>query len=450
VNSLLPILLILAIAFFCYRLSFCRLAELPVWASPLLFLVKLSFGFALWAAYTFYYTDRVNSDIYKFYDDAHYVHQSFFEDKSAFIGLMTGSEDSSVYTSQMKNWERNFNKSVPFNENRFMIRLNALMMFVSGENIHVHTILFCFLSFIGCILLLKVFQHFTADGKKKWMILTMLLPSFLFWTSGGLKESVIILGIGLMLYGFLSLTPTPPKGGLNSQNDDCIKAPFRGFGGLSLVFGLVILLMTKYFLLICLLPALVAYHLFSNFSSMKSVAFKYGSVLLISLFTLAAIAPINKKLDFARIIAKKQKHAIAEAMYMKAGSYSPVPMVEDNFFSIIKAIPSGLWNTMLKPYLWQSRNPMMLLSAVENVLILLLIILALTYRDKTQKLNFNLMFFILVSLMIYFSIIGIMTPVLGNLVRYKVILMPLLVFLLLYVIKVPRRVEMSSSDYPKS
>ena len=419
VSFFLPILLIIAIVFCCYRFAFFRLAELPTWASPLLFLTKLLFGFALWAVYTFYYTDRANSDIYKFYDDAHYVHQSFFEDRSVFTGLMTGSEDSSYYTSQMKNWERNFNKSVPFNENRFMIRLNALMMFVSGENIHIHTIFFCFFSFIGCILLLRLFQHYAPDGKKKWMVLTMLLPSFLFWTSGGLKESIIILGIGMLLYGFVFL------------RERAGSAVIIFFG------GVILLLMTKYFLLICLLPALISYHLLYHKSSLQNIAVKYAGVLLLSVMALVVIAPMSKKVDFARIIAKKQKHAIAEAMYMKAGSYSEVPVVEDNLFSVVKAMPRGLCNTMTKPYIWQSRNPMMLLSAGENILILLLLIFAFVYRGKTQKLNYNLMFFTLVSLIIYFSIIGIMTPVLGNLVRYKVILMPLLVFDLLYVMKVP-------------
>ena len=418
----MPILLVAVIVFCCYRLAFFRLAELPDWVSPLLFLTKLLFGFVLWAVYTFYYTDRVNSDIYKFYDDAHYVHRSFFENKSAFIGLMTGSEDSSldVYTGQMKNWERNFNKAVPFNENRFMIRLNALMMFVSGENIHVHTIFFCFFSFIGCILLLKIFQHFASDGKKKWMLLTMLLPSFLFWTSGGLKESVIILGIGLMLYGFVFL------------RERLISSLFV------FISGLIILFMTKYFLLICLLPALVAYHLLNKKSSLQNIAAKYAGVLLLSIMVLVVVAPLSKTTDFARIIAKKQKHAVAEAMYMKAGSYSEVPVVEDNLFSVIKAMPRGLWNTMLKPYAWQSRNPMMMLSAAENILILLLIILAISYRDKAQKFDYNLLMFFSISLVIYFSVIGIMTPVLGNLVRYKVILMPLLVFVLLYVMRTPR------------
>jgi hypothetical protein len=410
------------LAYLTFRLGFFHLDELPTWVTPVLFLIKLFFGFALWAVYTFYYTDRSTSDIYKFYDDAHYVHLAYNENKAAFIGLMTGSEDSSleVYTRQMKNWERNFNKAVPFNENRFMIRLNALMMFVSGENIHVHTILFCFLSFIGCILLLKLFQSFIETGKKKWVVLTVLFPSFLFWTSGGLKESLIILGLGLFLYGFLFIRE-------------------RGLSAiLLLVTGVAILLVTKYFLLICLLPALVAYYLFINKTSAKQVILKYAGVIVLTLIILQVIAPIDKRTNFARIISKKQKYAIGEAKYMKAGSYSEVPVVDSTIASVVINLPIGLWDSMMKPYLWQSRNPMMLLSAAENVVLVILLILALIYRDKKKTYDYNLLLFICISVALYFSIIGVMTPVLGNLVRYKVVMMPLLVFVLLYIVDLKR------------
>jgi hypothetical protein len=380
------------------------------------------FGFALWVVYTFYYTDRVNSDIYKFYDDAHYIHQAYGENKAAFIGLMTGAEDSSLvtYTVQMKNWERNFNKAVPFNENRFMIRLNALMMLISGENIHVHTILFCFLSFIGCILLLRLFQHFTEAGKKKWMVMGILFPSFLFWTSGGLKEALIILGLGLLLYGFLLI------------RERGILAAF------CFIIGLIILLLTKYFLLICLLPALAAYYLFISHTSRRQIIQKYTGVIIFTIIVLQLIAPIGKGTNFARIISKKQKYAIGEAKYMKAGSYSEVPTVDSTIISVVANLPIGLWDTMMKPYLWQSRNPMMLLSAGENVVVILLLILSLMYRDKKKKYDYNILLFVTISVTLYFSIIGIMTPVLGNLVRYKVILMPLLIFILLYIIDTDR------------
>ena len=420
---LLPILILIFLSYFIYRLGFFRLDELPRWATPALFLVKVFFGFALWGVYTFYYTDRANSDIYKFYDDARYIHQAYYEDKIAFAGLMTGSEDSvslEKYTGQMKNWNRNFNKAVPFHENRFMIRLNAMMMFMSGENIHVHTIFFCFLSFLGCMLLLRLFQHFTEPGKKKWALLSVLFPSFLFWTSGGLKESIIILGLGLLLCGFLFIRE-------------------RGITAiLFLILGVSILLVTKYFLLICLLPAMAGYYIYKSREAFKPSFLKYAGVVILTLIILKLIAPIGNGVNFARIISKKQKGAINEAKYLKAGSYSEVPVVDTTFRSVVVHMPIGLWDSMMKPYPLQSKNPMMLLSAAENILVLLLLMLALIYRDKKKKYNYNMLLFMILSLTLYFSIIGIMTPVLGNLVRYKVVLMPVLIFVLLYIMDIKR------------
>ena len=417
-SALLSILIIGILVAAIYRIRVFRLEGLPVWAGPMLFGVKLVFGFALWAVYTFYYTDRSTSDIYKFYDDAHYVHQAYGQDRVAFYGLMMGREDSStdVYTSQMKNWERNFASSIPFNENRFMIRLNAAMMFISGENIHVHTVFFCFFSFVGCILLLKVFQSFLSNGKKKWVLLVVLFPSFLFWTSGGLKEAIIVLGLGLLLYGFLLFREK------------------RFIAVLLVLSGFVLMLIVKYFLLLCILPALSVYYLFMEKQSLKTALLKYSAVLVLSLIGIVLIAPVNKKLDFIRMIAKKQKHAIDEAHYMKAGSYSEVPVVEQNIGSIVKTLPTGLWNSMLKPYLWQSRNPMMLLSAVENVGLLLLLILALVFRRRDGNLNYNILFFMLTAMLPYLCFIGIMTPVLGNLVRYKVVMLPLIIFIALHIV----------------
>ena len=70
-SALLPILIIGTLVVAIYRIRFFHLEGLSVWAGPALFGIKLLFGFALWAVYTFYYTDRSTSDIYKFYDDAH-------------------------------------------------------------------------------------------------------------------------------------------------------------------------------------------------------------------------------------------------------------------------------------------------------------------------------------------------------------------------------------------
>nr|MBP7390320.1 hypothetical protein [Chitinophagales bacterium] len=90
--------------------------------------------------------------------------------------------------------------------------------------------------------------------------------------------------------------------------------------------------------------------------------------------------------------------------------------------------PAGLWNVFMRPYLTECKNVMMLLSGVETILIWLLL-LSLLYRFKwKEQFDYNLFFFLLVSSLLYFMLIGVTSPVLGNLVRYKAPMLPMFMF----------------------
>ena len=298
-----------------------------------------------------------------------------------------------------------------------------MVMVLAGANIYMTILFFCFLSFIGCILLLKVFQYFIIQEKRQWVLLSVLFPSFLFWTSGGLKESVIVLALGVLVYGFLFLRT-------------------RGIvAWLCFLLGFLILLIIKYFLLLCLLPSLVGYYFFRGKNDFNTTIIKYVGVLIISLIFIVSIAPIDMRVDFARIVSKKQKHAIYEAHYLNAGSYSEVPVVFPTITSVVSGLPVGLWNSLTKPYLWQSRNPMMLMSAVENLLLLMLLIFAILYRDRQRELNYNLLFFLLIAVVLYYALIGLLTPVVGNLIRYRVVLLPFLLIVGLSTIDLPKKYQ---------
>ncbi len=418
-NFIFPILLIFVFAFGISKCKFFQFENLPKWFTPFLFLTKIAAAFALWAVYTFYYTDLENNDIYKYFNDAKIVHHSFSENKTAFYGLMLGKEDSNTapYEALLKNWNRNFNNAVPFNENRFMIRLNTSMLFISGGNIHIHTILFCFISFMGVCLLLKTLQLFVSGIKFQITALLFFLPSFLFWTSGALKESLLLLAFGMLLFGFFSL--------FTKRNWLLV---------LLFLAGCILLLLLKYFLFLCLVPALFAYSLLHQEKSWKPILLKYAVVNASVLLLIVLVAPLNPKLDFMRLMLKKQKRSVAEAIYMKAGSYSEVPVLDTSVSSLVKYAPVGIWNSLMKPYLWKSRNPMLLLSALENVVFLVFIGLALYYSDWKNTPHKNLFFFLLFFSLQYFALIGLLTPVIGNLVRYRVLVLPLFLFAFLLLV----------------
>ncbi len=95
---------------------------------------------------------------------------------------------------------------------------------------------------------------------------------------------------------------------------------------------------------------------------------------------------------------------------------------------------------LFKPFPSMTKNPMMLLSMLEN-LILIGLLLALLYfiLTKKTKIVINEWFvFLLYIALVHLGIVGLLTPVVGNLVRYKVIVMPLLllcIFTLLFQLK---------------
>jgi hypothetical protein len=145
---------------------------------------------------------------------------------------------------------------------------------------------------------------------------------------------------------------------------------------------------------------------------------------------------ITPKFDLGKTLQKKQLDFINVARDTKAGSAITVTRLDGSFISCLKSSPEALANCIFRPLPWESNSIFALFASFENVVIILLIILAGLYSKKPtdeQKpyLYFSFYFVVLLALLI-----GLTVPVLGAIVRYKVPAMIFLVsFLLLYIDK---------------
>ena len=75
---------------------------------------------------------------------------------------------------------------------------------------------------------------------------------------------------------------------------------------------------------------------------------------------------------------------------------------------------------------------MVLLAALENTFLLLVLAgLLLFYRRKGLPQLLPIHFFSLFVILLIYTLIGITTPVLGAMVRYKIIALPFLLFLVI-------------------
>ncbi len=392
-----------------YRFGMFQLPRLKPWLTLALFNLKFLAGVFSWAVYTFYYTDVKNNDVHKYYSDAVILQQYGVQNPLSFAKVMVGDDgalDARVEAA-MKNWHRNFDEA-PFNENRTVIKLNAFLLFFSFNTYFVHILFMCFISLIGIILLIQAVFHHSSNLNVLYAIPVLFLPSVLLWGSGVMKEPLLIFGLGIYVYALIRFR---------------LSVKYL----LLLATGALVLLMVKFYVLICLLPASFAYLLFRESRSLQQVVVRYISISLLLLVSVLMIPKVLPTLNPIQILVNKQQHAVKEASYFKAGSAIAIPEVSDEL-SLIAAAPAGLWNVFMRPYLTECKNVMMLLSGVETILIWLLL-LSLLYRFRwTEQFDYNLFFFLLVSSLLYFMLIGVTSPVLGNLVRYKAPMLPMFMF----------------------
>lgn len=405
---LLTALYFLLFNYLIYRFPLFQLRGFKAWVSNALFNIKFAAGLLIWAIYTFYYTDKATSDIHKFYTDAEVMYSALPHNPSAYVELMAsaGNNATSPYTAQMKNWERNFDEA-PINENRTVIRLNALLMLFSFNTYFVHILAMCFISLFGWVLLFNGMYQYINRPPTVLALLPLLLPSVLFWASGVLKEPILILGLGVFVYGLLS-------------QRYLLRVACCGL-------GVVLLLAIKFYVLVCVLPAAFAFALLPKTTDTIKVSAKYLVLYIALAFATFNIQHIVPRINAMQMLANKQHHSVKEAIYFNAASRIGIPQVDASAISIIKAAPVAIWNTLMRPYIWEGRNPMMLASALENLMLIGIILLSLFYF-KWQPAHLNLMLFLVLASLSYFVVIGLCTPVLGNLVRYKAPLLPLFLF----------------------
>jgi hypothetical protein len=246
-------------------------------------------------------------------------------------------------------------------------------------------------------------------GRKTPVLLsTFLIPSFLYWGSGLHKEGLIFTGISLIVYAIYFGTKE------------------RSFGFkriLCLVVGLLMILALRNFIIVILVPALLAWLLAIRWP-------KYGLRIFISLYLLFGLLfftalYINPQLDFPQAVVDKQQQFI-----QIQGGNSSVPMkqLQPTVISFLKNTPQAINLSAIRPYPSDVKHILSLAAAIEiNALILLFLIYLFFRKPVTEKQSRNLLYFCIFFSITLLLAIGFSVNILGAIVRYRSVIMPLLV-----------------------
>ncbi len=377
-----------------------------------IFLLKVAAGFSLLFVYTFYYTDRSTSDIYKYFDHAKIMYNALFTNSLDYFKMLFGVMNDNAYFTEtyyqhMPQWFRSFDSNI-FSDSHAIIRFNAFIMLFSFGNISVHVVVMAFLSFIGSTALYKFFIRHSKKSKMGLLFSIFLVPSVLFWGSGLMKEGLIFFALGILIY---EVDKIPYK--LNV---------FRIFW---ILFAVFLLMHTKIFVLLMIIPLLIAHKNIQNISKQKiSLIF----LLVVSLFITIGYFSFKQlgNLDVFKMLAQKQNDFIVLAQMENAGSLINNTKLEPSFISVISNLPKALFNGACRPIPMMDNSIIYLPNIFENFLILIGLIFCFLFPNCINKSEKSLLN---ISLWFVFGVIiltGLTTPILGAIVRYKTIALPFL------------------------
>lgn len=385
-----------------------------------LFSIKALAGFALVLLYSTYY-DKNTSDIFLYFNDAIHLKHLFLTQRDIFWNVIFGSNlaipEVEKAIEPLMYWD---SSSVDFliHEKKIIILLNFLFSFITLDNIYIHSMFMAFIGFIGQLAIFRFVKRQSSIEPLYILIVTFLLPTFLLWTSTLLKEPLIIFSIGLaMLY----------IGKWTKQWQ--IKYFLSGI--LFLAIGLFI----KPYVVIALSFPLFIFVLFKwrpsiNLKKQSLIIFA-SSISILLLFWIISLSGFNvfeklseKQSAFYQVIQESEKSA-------SVGSQIEINKLGPTISSFIYNSPKAFTNVMFKPSFYEIKKFLYLPDIFQNLLILI-IGFSLVFRYKTPtKEEYPFLWLSLLFIIFLYTIIGLVTPVLGSIVRYKT---PALIFVFYFLL----------------
>jgi len=367
--------------------------------------IKVIVSILLTLIYTYYYKNRDTADIFKYFDDSLAMFEALKTEPLDYLKMLFGIDNDHTYFTTkyyqyMNHWSRPYSSDL-ISDSHLIIRFNAFVRLFSFGHIQVHNVFINFVSLVGLTLLFKVFKAFLLKKEKALFYLVFLVPSVLFWGSGLLKESIILFGLGLILYSIFN-----------------IRIQFRFIYLLTITFGAILIIYTKFYILIALSIPILGYIINSYFKLKKiRIGYLTATLLFIAVCYIASI--VNSQLDIIFQITNKQQSFSRFIAAVPTNSGFLIPELKDGY-SIILNSPNALLNTFIRPFFWECNSLFVWLSLIENFFVISFMVLVIFLKKEMNNIQRNIFYFNLIFVLGLFLLIGLTTPVFGSIIRYKI------------------------------
>jgi hypothetical protein len=301
-----------------------------------------------------------------------------------------------------------------------VVRIVTILSFFTFGKYLITCLIFSMLSYSGVWKLYQFFYRQYPHLHKQLALAILYLPTFVFWSSGILKDSLCTGAIGWLTYSLYEALFY--KRHVLRNTLITITAAF-------------ILILLKIYILVSYVPFFLLYIALQNLNILKN--FFVRIIVGLALFAGIMVGFTRIMNQLKGSIIKYSGSSITKAIENHQSSYADQANIENaatsNFnlgvefdgsvVSLFKMAPAAVAATLYRPFLWESKKLSTLLSSFESLALMLLTLKVLwqvgVRRFFSAWRRPIIMYCICFSL--FFALfVGATTPNFGTLCRYKI------------------------------
>lgn len=303
----------------------------------------------------------------------------------------------------------------------FIVRIIGFFSLITFHTYSAIAVIFAFITFSGVWAMYKAIYRLYPYLHKKLAIAILFIPSVFFWGSGILKDPITLGALCWATWAFLNLFKFKRR---------------LLFSFIALSVALFIIYTVKVYILICFLPCAIFWIFLERIANIKNTFLKFTLAPFILLVGVAlsgvaatSIGSGSSKYSFDKWSETAEATAwwISYSSDLSGGSTYSLGDLDYSPSGVAKKALPAIWVSLFRPHLWEVRNPIMLLSAIESLAMLFItvqLIRKFGFKSFKHVGRSPLITFMFVFSILFAFTVGLTTYNFGSLVRYKIPLIP--------------------------
>lgn len=310
--------------------------------------------------------------------------------------------------------------------NYMVVKVCVLFCYITFSSFLLINLIIGFIAFLGSWMLYLFFLKKYPELHKELAIACIGIPTVLFWSANISKDTICLTSLAVF---------TKCMYDISQRKDKLIR------NVIFIAIAVFLIYQIKAYIILSYVPFFLLFLINEKINNTQVPLLRYALKLSIPLMFIGILAyiTVNSEDLFKDYSSEKILDNIAgkqNAFNVQdkgdSGSFFSLGEFDGSVGGLLNLAPKAIVATLFRPYIWESMNLVMLLSAIEAT-ILLLFALFVLFKPKglvnifPAIFNNTIVFYCLAFAIVFAIFVGASTYNFGSLVRYKIPCIPFFV-----------------------